>query len=70
MEQALLLWARNRVVGRVEIGYQNTLEPIQSALHQAPFARLRVKVDHFPERCKHPNVGFVSPCNRIRVSSA
>jgi len=32
VEQAFLLRARNGVVGRVEIGYQNTLEPIQSPL--------------------------------------
>src|SRR5258708_27247388 len=56
VEQALLLRAWNRVVGRVEIRYQNPLEPIQSALHQAPFACLRVKIDHFAERGKNPDV--------------
>src|ERR1700730_5727413 len=56
VEQALLLCAWNGIVGCVEIGYQNALKPFQRALHHVPLARLRVKVDHFAECCKHPDV--------------
>src|ERR1700680_4033083 len=60
VEHALLLRAWKRVIGRVGIRYQNALEPIQSALHQAPFARLRVKIDHFAERGKNPYVSHLA----------
>ncbi len=56
MKKALLLGAWQRVVSRIEIGYQNTLESIQCGLDQASFAGIRVEVDHFAERGKDPDV--------------
>src|SRR5436853_246483 len=56
VEDALLLRARNRVVGRVEIRHQNAGESLESALHQAPFAGLGIEVNHFTPCRKNPHV--------------
>jgi len=57
VKYALLLWARNGIVGRVEIGDQDTSEPRQSALYETPFASVGVEVDYFTPRCENPHVG-------------
>src|SRR5437588_12246787 len=51
---ALLLRARNRVVGRVEIRHQTAGESLHTALHEAPFAGLGMDVTHSPPCRKNP----------------
>src|ERR1700751_2188220 len=59
MEDALLLRARNRVVGRIKIRHQNAAESLQSSLHEAPFAGLGIEVDYFTPCCQNPHVCYL-----------
>ena len=57
MKYALLLGARNCIVGRIEIRDQDTSEPRQSTLRETPFAGVGVEVDYFTPRRENPYVG-------------
>src|SRR6266436_1890965 len=56
MDQAFLLCATDRIIRRVEIGDQYTVETTQELLSNIPFAGRRPKVDHFLHAREYPHV--------------
>src|SRR5882762_6618436 len=65
VKYALLLRARNRIVGRIEIRHQTARESLQGALCEIPFAGLGIEVDDFTPSSKNPHVG----CGAVQFDS-
>src|SRR6266571_2913934 len=56
MNQASLLCATDRIIRRIEIGDQYTVETIQELLGNVPFTGSRPKVDHFLHTREYPHI--------------
>src|SRR6516225_8345663 len=56
MDQAFLLFATDRIIRRIKIGDQYTVETTQKLLGNLPFTGSRPKVDHFLHAREYPHV--------------
>src|SRR2546422_6023350 len=70
MHETFLLCALERIISRIEIGYQNTCEVTQKLLEERTFPRWLVEVVHPVHAGHDPNVTFLlskSHCGFINV---
>src|SRR5215469_13783565 len=69
MDQAFLLRATDRIIGRIEIGDQDALETSEELLGHISFTSRRPDVHHLLHAREYPNVAITFSCGQVGLIS-
>src|SRR5208337_990709 len=67
VDEALLLWAFDGVVGGVEVGYKDAVEVLEQFPQEVPLSGRPVHVDDLFQICEDPDVAFAYTQFHLRL---